>query len=122
MIFFVVPACRELGLARFADSVPVAAATARLAIEYVGGPFRGDVDVLGLRPILGINRIPPRTIPVGRRTTVISRLTLGSGPEYLVVLLATTRLGRLRPPRGNITTRPLPLGPVEVVEIVVRPV
>ena len=104
--------------------VPVAmpAATAWLAIEYVGGPFRGDVNVLGLRPVLGINRIPPRTIPVGRLAAIISRLTLRSGPEHLVVLLAATRLGRLRPPRGNIAARHLPPGPVEVVEVVVRPV
>ena len=59
----VVPARRELGLAGNARAMAMAAATARLAIEYVGGPFRGDVDVLGLRPVLGINRIPPRTIP-----------------------------------------------------------
>ena len=71
----VVPACRELGLAGHAGSVPMPAATAWLAIEYVGGPFRGDVNVLGLRPVLGINRIPPRTIPVGRLTAIISRLT-----------------------------------------------
>jgi len=103
--------------------VPVTAATARLAIEYVAGPFRGDVNVLGLRPVLGINRIPPRTIPVGRPTAIISRLILRSGPEHLVVLLATTRLGRLRPPRGNIATRHLPPGPVEIAEaaeVVVR--
>ena len=101
------------------------AATAWLAIEYVGGPFRGDVNVLGLRPVLGINRIPPRTIPVGRLAAIISRLTLRSGPEHLVVLLAATRLGRLRPPRGNIAARHLPPGPlglIEVVEVVVRPV
>ena len=93
-----------------------------LAIEYVGGPFRGDVNVLGLRPVLGIDRIPPRTLGTGRLTTVISRLTLRSGPEHLVIFLATTRLGRLRPPRGNIATRHPPLGPVEAVEVVVRPV
>ena len=104
------------------DAVPMPAATARLAVEYVGGPFRGDVDVLGLRPVLRINRIPPRTFRTGRLTAIISRLTGRGDPERLVVLLAATRLGRLRPPRGNITTRPLPLGPVEVVEVVVRPI
>jgi hypothetical protein len=80
------------------------------------------MDVLGLRPVLGINRIPPRTFRIDRLTAIIGRLTGRSDPERLVVLLAATRLGRLRPPRGNITTRPLPLGPVEVVEVVVRPI
>jgi hypothetical protein len=98
--------------------VPVTAAAARLAVEYVGGPFRGDMDVLGLRPVLGINRIPPRTFRIDR-LTIISRRTGRGDPERLVVLLAATRLGRLRPPRGNITTRHLPLGAVEVV---VRPI
>jgi hypothetical protein len=98
------------------------AATARLAVEYVGGPFRGDADILGLRPLLGINRIPPRTFRIGRLTAIISRLTGQGDPERLVVLLVATRLGRLRPPRGNITTGDVPLGPVEVVEVVVRPV
>jgi hypothetical protein len=121
----VVPARWELGLAGNARAMAMPAAAVRVAIEYVGGPFRGDVNVLGFRPVLGINRIPPRTIPVGRPTAIISRLTLRSGPEHLVVLLATTRLGRLRPPRGNIASRLLPPGPVEVVEVVevvVRPV
>jgi hypothetical protein len=99
--------------------VPVTAATARLAVEYVGGPFRGDVDVLGLRPVLGINRIPPRTFRIDRLTAIIGRLSGRGDPERLVVLLAATRLGRLRPPRGNITTRHLPLGAIEVV---VRPI
>jgi hypothetical protein len=115
---FIGPAGRELGLARFADPVPVTAACL-VPVEYVGGPFRGDVDVLGLRPVLGINRIPPRTIRIGRPTATISRPTVGGGPEHLVVFLATTRLGWLRPPRRNIATRHLPLGPVEVV---VRPI
>jgi hypothetical protein len=100
----------------------VAAATAGLAVEYVRRPFRGDVDVLGLRPVLGINRIPPRTSRIDRLTAITGRLTGRGGPERLVVLLAATRLGRHRPPRGNITTRHLPLGPVEVVEVVVRPI
>jgi hypothetical protein len=115
---FIGPACRELGLAWLAYPVPVAAACL-VAIEYVGAPFRGDVDVLGLRPVLGINRIPALTFRIDRLTAIISRLTGGGDPECLVVLLAATRLGRLRPPRGNITTRHLPLGPVEVV---VRPI
>jgi len=105
--------------------VPVAAATARLAVEYVGGPLGRDADVLGLRPVLGINRIPPRTFRTGRLTAIISRLTGRGDPERLVVLLAATRLGRLRPPRGNVTPRHVPLGPVEVVEVVevvVRPI
>jgi len=61
----VVPARRELGLAGNARAMAMPAATARLAVEYVGGPFRGDADVLGLRPVLGINRIPPRTFRTG---------------------------------------------------------
>jgi hypothetical protein len=77
------------------------------------------VDVLGLRPVLGINRIPPRTFRIDRLTAITSRLTFRSDPERLVVLLAATRLGRLRPPRGNITTRHLPVGPVKVV---IRPI
>ena len=89
------------------DAMAMPAAAVRVAVEYVGGPFRGDVDVLGLRPVLGINRIPPRTIRIGRLTAIISRLTRRSDPERLVVLLAATRLGRLRPPRGNIATRHL---------------
>jgi len=115
---FIGPACRELGLAWLAYPVPVAAACL-VAVEYVGGPFRADVDVLGLRPVLGINRIPTRTFRIGRPTATISRPIVSGGPEHLVVLLATTRLGRLRPPRRNIATRHPPLGPVEVV---VRPI
>jgi len=118
---FIGPACREFGLARLADSVPVTA-TARLAVEYVGGPLGRDVNILRFRPVLGINRIPTRTFRIDRLTAIISRLVVRSDPERLVVLLAATRLGRLRPPRGNITTRHLPLGPVEVVEVVVRPI
>jgi hypothetical protein len=114
---FIGPACRELGLAWLAYPVPVAAACL-VAVEYVGGPFRGDMDVLGLRPVLGINRIPPRTFRIDRLTIISRRIGRGD-PERLVVLLAATRLGRLRPPRGNITTRHLPLGAVEVV---VRPI
>jgi hypothetical protein len=102
--------------------MPMPAATVRLAVEYVGGSFRGDVDVLGLRPVLSINRIPTRTFRIDRLTAIVSRLTGRGDPERLVVLLAAPRLGRLRPPRGNITTRYLPLGPVEVVEVVVRPI
>jgi hypothetical protein len=115
---FIGPACRELGLAWLAYPVPVAAACL-VPVEYVGGPFRRDVDVLGLRPVLGINRIPPRTFRIDRLTAIISRRTGRGDPERLVVLLAATRLGRLRPPRGNITTRHLPLGAIEVV---VRPI
>jgi len=118
----VVPTRRELGLAGNARAMAMPAATARLAVEYVGGPFRGDLDVLGLRPVLGINRIPPRTFRIDRLTAIISRRIGRGDPERLVVLLAATRLGRLRPPRGNITARHLPLGPVEVVEVVVRPI
>ena len=118
---FIGPACRELGLAWFADPVPVTA-TSLIAVEYVGGPFRGDVNILGLRPVLGINRIPTRTFRIDRLTAIISRLAARSDPERLVVLFAATRLGRLRLPRGNITTRQLPIGPVEVVKVVVRPI
>jgi hypothetical protein len=118
---FIGPACRELGLAWLAYPVPVAAACL-VPVEYVGSPLGRDVDVFGLRPILGINRIPPRTFRIDRLTAIISRLTSRSDPERVVVLLAAPRLGRLRPPRGNITARHLSLGPVEVVEVVVRPI
>jgi hypothetical protein len=117
---FIGPACRELGLAWLAYPVPVAAACL-VPVEYVGGPFRGDIDVLGPRPVLGINRIPTRTTRTDRLTAIISRPTGRGDPERPVVLLAATRLGRLRPLRGNIT-RHMPLGPVEVVEVVVRPI
>jgi hypothetical protein len=93
----VVPAGGEFGLAGLADSVPVAAATARLAVEDVRGPLRADVDVLRPRPVLGVHRIPPGAICLGR-------------PKHLVVLLATARLNRLGPPRGN-----LPLGPGDII-------
>jgi hypothetical protein len=121
---FIGPACRELGLAWLAYPVPVAAACL-VPVEYVGGSFRGDADVLGLRPVLGINRIPPRTFRTGPFTAIISRLTGRGDPKRLVIFLAAPRLRRLRPPRGNITIRRLPLGPVEVVEVlevVVRPI
>jgi hypothetical protein len=59
---------------------------------------------------------------IDRLTAIISRLTGRGGPKRLVVLLAAARLGRLRSPRGNITTRDVPLGSVEVVEVVVRPI
>jgi len=39
----IVPAGRKLGLARLADSMPVAAA-GRVAIEYVCGAFGTDAD------------------------------------------------------------------------------
>jgi hypothetical protein len=62
-------------------------------------------------------------IRLARLTAAISRPTVSGGPERLVVLLAATRLGRLRPLRGNIASRPVgrkfPLGPVEVI---IRPV
>ena len=111
----VVPACRELSFAWFTDSVPVTAATAWLAVEYVGGPLGGDANVLRFRPVLGVNRIPTRTFRVSRPTAAISRPTVRGDPERLVVLLAATRLGRLWPPRGHIATRHLPLGPIKVV-------
>jgi hypothetical protein len=106
---FVVPAGGELGLAWLADSVPVTAATARLAVEYVSTPLRADVDFLHLRPVRGIDRIPPRTIRIGR-------------PKHLVVLRASARLGRLTwlGPRGrNLASRTFPLRRAEVI---VRPV
>jgi hypothetical protein len=104
--FFVVPAGGELGLAWLADAVSVTAATARLAVEYVGTPFRRDVGVLSRRPVLGIDRIPPGTIRIGR-------------PEHLVVLRATARLSRLGPRSRNVAPSNLPLGRAEVI---VRPV
>jgi hypothetical protein len=114
----VVPAGGELGLAWLPDSVPVPAAT-RLAVEYVRGPLRRDVDILRRWPVLGIHRIPSRTIRVARPTAAICCPAVGGGPERLVVLFVTTRLGRFRPPRRNITTRNLALGAVEVI---IRPV
>jgi len=122
---FVVPTAGELGLAWLANSVPVTAATARLAVEYVGTPLRRDVDVLHLRPVRGIDRIPTRTFRsrVASPMTVASPLTVRGGPERLVVLLATARLGRLRSWRGNVVTRSasgnLPLRPGIVI---IRPI
>jgi len=103
---FVVPAGRELGLAWLANSVPVTAATARLAVEYVRSSLGADIDVLHLRPVRGIDRIPPRTIRIGR-------------PKYLVVLRATARLNWFGPRGRNVARRTFPLGRAEVI---VRPV
>jgi hypothetical protein len=114
----VVPAGGELCLAWLADSVPVAATTARFTVEYVGGPFRAGVDVLRLRPVLGINRIPSRTIRVGRPI-----VTVRGNAKRLVVLLVAARLNGLGPHCRKVATRPasrhLPLRPGKIV---VRPV
>jgi hypothetical protein len=111
----VVPARRELGLAWLADSMPVTTTTAWLAVEYVGTPLGANVDVLRLRTIIGVNRIPARTIGVLPRPAIVSRPTVTGGPEHLVVLPAATRLGPLGPHLRNIAVRNLPLGPVEVI-------
>jgi len=122
---FVIPAGGELGFAWLANSVPVTAATARLAIEYVRGSLGADIDVLHLRPVRSIDRIPSRTIRVDRATAVISRLAVRGRPKHLVVLRATARLGRLGRlnwlgPRGrNVARRTFPLRRAEVI---VRPV
>jgi hypothetical protein len=119
---FVVPAGGELRLAWLADSVSVTAATARLTVEYVRRPLRRDVDILCLRPVRGIDRIPSRTIRVDRPAAVSSRLAVRGRPKHLVVLRATARLGRLDwlGPRGrNVAGRTFPLRRAEVI---VRPV
>jgi hypothetical protein len=103
---FVVPAGGELGLAWLANSVSVTAATVRVAIEDVTGPLRRDVEVLHLRPVRGIDRIPPGTIRIGR-------------PEHLVVLRATARLNWLGPRGRNVASWTFPLRRAEVI---VRPV
>ena len=95
-------------------AVPVAATTVRVAVEYVRSPLGADADVLRLRPIRGINRIPSRTILVGRPT-----VTVRGNAKRLVVLLAATRLSWLGPRSRNVATRPatrhLPLGQVEII-------
>jgi len=113
----VVPARRELGLAWLADSMPVTTTTAWLAVEYVGTPLGANLDVLRLRTIIGVNRIPARTIGVLVLPcpAIVSRPTVTGGPEHLVVLPAATRLGPLGPHLRNIAVRNLPLGPVEVI-------
>jgi len=119
---FVVPAGGELGLAWLANSVSVTAATARLAVEYVRRSLGADVDVLRLRPVRGIDRVPSRTIRIDRPTAVTSRLAVRGRPEHLVVLRATARLGRLNwlGPRGrNVASRTFPLRRAEVI---IRPV
>jgi len=102
---FVVPAGGELGLAWLANSVPVTA-TRLVTVEYVRRPLRTDIDVLSRRPVFRINRIPPRTIRIGR-------------PKYLVVLRATARLNWFGPRGRNVARRTFPLGRAEVI---VRPV
>jgi hypothetical protein len=108
---FVVPAGGELSLAWLANSMPVTA-TSLVTVEYVRPPLGADIDVLHLRPVCGIDRIPSGTIRIGR-------------PEHLVVLRATARLGRLGRlgwlgPRGrNVASRTFPLRRAEVI---VRPV
>jgi hypothetical protein len=99
---FVVPAGGELGLAWLADSVSVTAATARLAVEYVGTPLRREVDVLHLRPVRGIDRIPSGTTRIGR-------------PKHLVVLRATARLNWLGPRGRNVARRTFQLRRAEVI-------
>jgi hypothetical protein len=103
---FVVPTAGKLGLAWLANSVPVTAATARLAVEYVGTPLRREVNVLHLRPVRGINRTPPGTIRIGR-------------PKHLVVLRATARLNWLVTRGRNVARRTFLLRRAEVI---VRPV
>jgi hypothetical protein len=118
---FVVPAGGELGLAWLANSVPVTA-TSLVTVEYVRSSLGADIDVLHLRPVRGIDRIPSRTIRVDRPAAVSSRLAVRGRPKHLVVLRATARLGRLDwlGPRGrNVASRTFPLRRAEVI---VRPV
>jgi len=102
---FIGPACRELGLAWLANSMPVTA-TSLVTVEYVRRPLRADVDVLHLRPVRGIDRIPYGTIRNGR-------------PKHLVVLRATARLNWLGPRGRNVAGRTFPLRRAEVI---IRPV
>jgi hypothetical protein len=118
---FVVPAGGKLSLAWLANSMPVTA-TSLVTVEYVRPPLGADINVLHLRPVRGIDRIPSRTIRVDRPTAVISRLAVRGRPEHLVVLRATARLGRLNwlGPRGrNVASRTFPLRRAEVI---IRPV
>jgi hypothetical protein len=112
----IVPASRKLGLARLSDSMPVAAATARLTVEDVRGPLGAHADVLRRRPVRGIHRIPSRTIRL--RIANLRRLTVRNS-ERLVVLLVTAPLDRIRSRGRNVATRNPPLRPGEIV---VRPV
>jgi hypothetical protein len=117
----VVPAGGELGLAWLANSMPVTA-TSLVTVEYVRRPLWRDVDVLDLRPVRGIDRIPSRTIRIDRLTTVTSCLAFRARPEHLVVLRATARLGRLTwlgPRDRNVASRTFPLRRAEVI---IRPV
>jgi hypothetical protein len=118
---FVVPTGGKLGLAWLANSMPVTA-TSLVTVEYVRPPLGADIDVLHLRPVRGIDRIPPRTIRIGRPAAVISRLAVRGRPKHLVVLRATARLGRLGrlgPRARNVASRTFPLRRAEVI---VRPV
>jgi hypothetical protein len=115
---FVVPAGGELGLAWLANSVPVTA-TSLVTVEYVRSSLGADIDVLCLRPVRGIDRIPSRTIRVDRPAAVISCLAVRGRPKHLVVLGATARLNWLGPRGRNVAGRTFPLRRAEVI---VRPV
>src|SRR5580704_4897803 len=55
----IVPVGRKLGLAGFANSMPVAAPTAvSVAVEYVHATFRADAQSVQRRPIACVYRIP----------------------------------------------------------------
>jgi hypothetical protein len=143
----IVPASWEFGLFGLTNAVPVTAATARLAVEYVRGSLGTDADGLDTWAVLLVYRIPAGLIglrvgnvgllsrPVVTRLVVtravLSRLlavrpVIGRA-ERLVVLLAGPRFGWLGPGRRDVTTRSV--GPKVLfepgltrLEVVVRPV
>ena len=54
----VIPASRELGLARLTGSMPVPAA-GRVAVEDVRCTLRSDAERIDVRSVLGVDRVPP---------------------------------------------------------------
>jgi hypothetical protein len=104
----VIPAGRELGLARIAHSVPMAAFAVRVAVENVRGAFRGDAQGVQRRTLRGFYCVPADTILLGAGRCILvvtrrDRLAVGRA-ECLVAFGAVPRLGWLCSRSRNITS------------------
>src|SRR5882724_7555316 len=86
--FCVIPGGGELGLARMAGCVPVAASRT-VTVEYVRGPLGAQANPFRRRPVGGVYLLPAAAIPflVG----LVGRPVVRGGSQHLVVLRASPR-------------------------------